>query len=124
MNSKRPKYLVLHQMRMPMTAVVSILHRASGLVLFLSLPLLLWMLQCSLRSPETYAALLESLRHPVSKLFLLALLWALTHHFFAGIRYLLIDVGYGVSHVQSCASSRVVIASALLVTAMSGVMLW
>jgi len=66
MNNKRPKFLALHQIRLPLPGLVSILHRISGALLFLALPLLLWMLQCSLRSIETYTQLSDALQHPLS----------------------------------------------------------
>lgn len=124
MNQKRPKFLALYQIRLPLPGVVSILHRVSGALLFLALPFMLWLLQCSLRSPETYASLAEALQRPVSKIALLLLLWAFLHHFCAGIRYLLIDVEQGVALVQARASSKWVLAVSLLSTIGLGVKLW
>src|SRR5271169_1398405 len=65
MNNNRPKFLALHQIRLPLPGLISILHRASGALMFLVLPVLLWMLQYSLRSIETYTELIDDLRHPV-----------------------------------------------------------
>lgn len=123
-NNMRPKFLALHQIRLPLPGVVSILHRISGALLFLALPLLLWMLQCSLRSVETYTELMDNLQRPVSKLFLLAVLWALLHHFCAGIRYLLLDLDMGVGLAQARASSKWVLAVSLALTVVAGVWLW
>lgn len=124
MNNNRPKFLALHQIRLPLPGIVSILHRASGALMFLALPLLLWMLQCSLLSIETYTELVDYLRLTVSKLFLLAVLWAFLHHFCAGIRYLAIDMGIGVKLAQARASSVWVLAVSLGLTALIGVRLW
>lgn len=124
MNPRRPKFLSLTRIRFPLTAVVSILHRISGVLLFASLPLLLWMLQGSLRSSETYAALLEAMQRPFNRLFLLVLLWAFLHHLCAGIRYLLIDIERGVAIAQARASSRWVLAVSLILTVWLGVKLW
>jgi succinate dehydrogenase / fumarate reductase cytochrome b subunit len=124
MNNMRPKFLALHQIRLPLPGVVSILHRISGTLLFLALPLLLWMLQCSLRSVETYTELMDNLQRPVSKVFLLVVLWALLHHFCAGVRYLMIDFDMGVRLAQARTSSKWVLAVSLVLTVVAGVWLW
>ena len=81
MIEKRPKHLALHKIQLPLAAFISILHRVSGLLLFFFLPFLLWMLYASLHSIETYTRLVDLLKYPVNKLFLLGLLWAFLHHF-------------------------------------------
>ncbi len=110
--------------RLPVAGVVSILHRASGALLFLCLPLLLWMLQYSLRSIDSFTELSEMLQHPISKLALIVILWALLHHLCAGIRYLALDLDYGVKLAQARASSRWVLAVSLTLTLILGVRLW
>lgn len=124
MNKPRPKHLALHLIRLPLPGFVSILHRISGLLLFLALPLLLLALQYSLRSIETYTQLMAVLAHPLAKLLLLGLLWAFLHHFCAGLRYLAIDLDYGVKLAQARASSKVVLVTTLLLTVLLGVKLW
>ena len=124
MNKHRPKHLALHLIKLPLPGFVSVLHRISGLLLFLALPLLLLMLQYSLRSIETYTQLLAVLAHPLVKLMLLGLLWASLHHFCAGLRYLVIDLDYGVKLAQARASSKAVLTVSLLLTVLLGVKLW
>lgn len=124
MNKKRPKHLALHQIKLPLPGIVSILHRISGLLLFFALPFLLLMLQHSLRSIETYTQLLDVLAHPLLKLALLGLLWAFLHHFFAGLRYLAIDLDYGVKLAQARASSKMVLIVSVVLTVWMGVKLW
>ena len=124
MNENRPKHLDLSKIKLPLPGFVSILHRASGALLFLALPLLLLMLQYSLRSIETYTQLAGVLHHPFSKLFLLAMSWAFLHHFCAGIRYLLIDLDYGVRLAQARASSKLVLSVSLALTVLIGARLW
>jgi succinate dehydrogenase / fumarate reductase, cytochrome b subunit len=124
MNNQRPKFLALHQIRLPLPGVVSILHRISGALLFLLLPLLLWMLQCSLRSVETYAQLSDALHHPFSKVLLLLIVWAFLHHFCAGIRYLAIDLQLASSLARARSSSKWVLAVSLALTVSIGVLLW
>lgn len=124
MDNKRPKHLALSQIRLPLPGFISILHRVSGVLLFLALPLLLWALQNSLLSIETYTQLAEVLRYPFSKLVLLGLIWAFLHHFCAGIRYLVIDLDYGVRLAQARASSKWVMFASLALTVLIGVRLW
>jgi succinate dehydrogenase / fumarate reductase cytochrome b subunit len=124
MNENRPKHLALHHIRFPLPAIISILHRVSGVLLFVSLPFLLWALQYSLRSIETFTMLSEMLQNPISKLSLVVVLWAFLHHFCAGIRYLAIDLNYGVKLTQARASSKWVVVVSLALTILIGARLW
>lgn len=124
MDKKPPKHLALHLIQLPLPGFVSILHRISGLLLFLALPLLLLMLQYSLRSIETYTQLLSILAHPLARLMLLGLLWAFLHHFCAGLRYLAIDLHYVRDLAQARNSSKTVLIVSLLLTVMVGIELW
>jgi succinate dehydrogenase / fumarate reductase cytochrome b subunit len=124
MHKKRPIYLDLRRIRLPLPGIVSILHRISGALLFLALPLLLWTLQYSLRSIETYTMLSWMFRHAASKLFLIVVLWAFLFHLCAGIRYLAIDMDRGVSLAQARNSSRWVVIVSLAATVLLGVRLW
>jgi succinate dehydrogenase / fumarate reductase, cytochrome b subunit len=94
---KRPVNLNFFTMQFPITAWVSILHRLSGLVLFLFIPYLLWILNSSLFSAESFQALYTQFTHPFVT-FLLALGFAgLIFHLIAGIRHLLMDNHIGES---------------------------
>ncbi|OGS91128.1 MAG: succinate dehydrogenase, cytochrome b556 subunit [Gallionellales bacterium GWA2_60_18] len=124
MDKKRPKHLALYLIKLPLPGMVSILHRVSGLLLFLALPPLLLMLQYSLRSIETYTQLAGLLAHPLAKLTLLGLLWAFLHHFCAGLRYLAIDLHYVRDLALARGSSWMVIAASLGLTMLIGVKLW
>ncbi len=121
MNNKRPKHLALHLIKLPLPGFVSILHRLSGVILFISLPLLLLIFQASLHSIETYTRLTEILHNPLSKLICIGLVWAFLHHFCAGIRYLAIDLHVGSSLAQARASSKWVMGVSLLLTVLIGV---
>jgi succinate dehydrogenase / fumarate reductase, cytochrome b subunit len=109
MQKQRPKNLNLFTIRLPINAVVSILHRASGMALFLALPLILLALQYSVRSPESYAALASLLDTWFVKLILIGLSWAFFHHFFAGIRHLMQDIHWMTSLQKARFSGRVVL---------------
>jgi succinate dehydrogenase / fumarate reductase cytochrome b subunit len=124
MNKKRPKHLVIHLIKLPLPGIVSILHRVSGLLLFIALPLLLWMLQYSLTSIETYTELMDILANPLIKLILLGMVWAFMHHFCAGLRYLAIDFHLVRDLAHARSSSKVVVATSLILTILAGVKLW
>lgn len=124
MNKQRPKHLALHQIKLPLPGIVSILHRVSGLLLFFALPLLLLMLQYSLFSIETYTQLIGVLGHPLVKIMLVGLLWAFLHHFCAGLRYLAIDLHLVRDLAQARTSSKVVLLVSLSLTVLAGVKLW
>ena len=124
MIKKRPKHLALHKIKFPLPSYVSILHRVSGAVLFLALPLLLLVFDQSLRSIETYTNLAECLAHPLLKLVLLGLMWAFLHHFCAGLRYLAIDLHLLPTLAAARASSVWVLAVSLTLTIVFGVKLW
>lgn len=124
MNKQRPKHLALHLIKLPLPGIVSILHRVSGLILFCVLPLLLLMLQYSLKSIETYTQLAEILGNPYIKIMLIGLLWASLHHFCAGLRYLAVDLHLVRNLAQARSSSKVVIVASLALTIFLGVKLW
>ena len=105
----RPKNLNLLSIKLPVPAVISILHRVSGFVLILAIPGLLMAFQLSLRSPESFANLVQSLHHPLVKLPLLGLVAAFTHHFFAGFRHLAMDVHWGTPLVQARLTAKLVL---------------
>jgi succinate dehydrogenase / fumarate reductase cytochrome b subunit len=123
-NKPRPKHLALHKIKLPLSGYVSILHRVSGALLFLTLPLLLLLLDQSLRSIETYTNLVEYLAHPLLKFALLGLLWAFLHHFCAGLRYLAIDLHLLPNLASARAASIWVLAVSLTLTLVLGAKLW
>jgi succinate dehydrogenase / fumarate reductase cytochrome b subunit len=119
----RPKYLNLLQIRMPAPAVVSILHRISGALLFAALPVLLWWLEQSLASADAYAAYRQVFSGWCFKIVALGLVWAYLHHLCAGIRHLAMDVHLGLELHSARLSSMVVLAVSIALTAAIGVLL-
>ena len=120
----RPKYLALHEIRLPLAGYASILHRVSGAGLFLMLPLLIWLFQLSLDSTQNGSALFAAVTGNILvKLILLGLLWAFLHHFCMGIRILLIDIHVGVEKQQAHASAIAVLAVSLTLTLIFGLKL-
>ena len=120
----RPKNLNLFTIRLPINAVVSILHRASGVGLFLALPLVLLALQYSVGSPESYAILTNLFDSWFIKLLLIGLAWAFFHHFFAGIRHLLQDIHWMTSLQKARFSGKAVLYLVALAVAIFAVVIW
>lgn len=114
-------YLALH---LGLPGYISFLHRVSGTLLFLATFWLLFLLDRSLASPEQFAFVKHYLSLPLVKLPLLVLLWSFLHHFFAGIRFLFIDVHVGVDLPAARKTSVVVLALSLALTALIGARLW
>ena len=121
----RPVYLNLLAIRQPLAAVISILHRASGALLFLvGIPALLWGVEASLVSPETFAQWKVVMRHPVAKLVALVLAWAYIHHLLAGLRHLALDLHVGLDLPSARRSAAFVFVLGLLLTLLVAVRLW
>jgi succinate dehydrogenase / fumarate reductase cytochrome b subunit len=91
----RPVFLNLVQIQSPVGAVCSFGHRVSGVLLAAGLPLLLWLIDASLGSPEGYAYVMQVFDRLGMRVLLMFWIWALAHHLLAGIRHLLSDVDLG-----------------------------
>lgn len=110
----RPVFLNLLRIRLPVTGWVSILHRLSGALLFLAFPLGVWALSVSLSGEAGFRLMAGCAAHPLARLVLVVLLWAFAHHFLAGLRYLALDVHWGVGLRRARQSSvAVLLASGL-----------
>ena len=105
----RPKNLNLLTIRLPINAVISILHRLSGIGLFLLLPLMLLAFQQSLASEASYLLLIQRLQYPLLKSLFIACSFMFFHHFYAGIRHLLQDIHWMTSLQKARFSSRFVL---------------
>ena len=92
-----PVYLNLLRIRFPVGAVTSIAHRVSGVLLFLSLPVLIYLLDLSLQGPEGFEKALGHLNNGWFEAGLVLLVWSLIHHLLSGIRFLFIDIEKGVT---------------------------
>jgi succinate dehydrogenase / fumarate reductase cytochrome b subunit len=112
------------QIRMPLPAFVSILHRVSGAVLFIMLPLLLCLLSSSLESSQSFNLFKGWISNPLVKIALIGVLWAYLHHFCAGIRHLAMDLHVGLELETARAISYAVLGVSLALTAVIGAMLW
>lgn len=124
MNDKRPVNLDIRTIRLPITAYVSILHRVSGVALFVVAGLLLWMLDLSLRSEESFASLKAVLASGWCKLVVWAMLAAVAYHLVAGIRHLIMDMGIGETLKGGVLGARLVLIFTAILIALTGVWIW
>lgn len=117
-----PVFLNLLQIRLPLPGVVSILHRLSGLLMVLLLPVLIALLERSLASEQGFLAVAALLSSLPFKLVLLSVSWALIHHSLAGVRFLLLDLDVAVEKRAARGTAWVVlIASAVVALLLAGV---
>ncbi|MBI2786954.1 MAG: succinate dehydrogenase, cytochrome b556 subunit [Legionella longbeachae] len=124
MNKKRPINLDLLSLKYPPMAIASILHRISGLVLFLLLPIMLFIFGQSLHSEETFVHMKSMLTHSCYKMVVWGFGAALIYHLLAGIRHLLMDIGLG-EHLNSAWRTAVfVIILAVILTVFLGIWIW
>jgi len=118
MTEQRPVYLNLVKIRLPLPGIISFAHRITGVILFLSLPFAVYLLDLSVESEQSFVEVQQILKQPLMLFVQILLLWSLAHHFFAGIRFLLIDAEIGVEKSQARLGSwLVLLAEALTVVA-------
>lgn len=117
--------------RLPLAGLVSILHRVSGLVMFVLLPFIIWMFDTSLTSEISFARFSAAFGAGVGvvpgwfvKLVTLALIWAYLHHLIAGLRHLWMDATHDVSLAFGRQSAIVTLAASLILTLALGVKLF
>lgn len=122
-NNNRPVFLNLFRIHLPVTAVLSLAHRGTGVLLFLLIPGLIYLLGLSLESPQGYQQVLSLVEQPLWRSVLILITWFLAHHLFAGIRYLLIDIDIGIDTVISRHSSWMVIIAGIVVMLITSVVL-
>ncbi len=123
-NSQRPVNLDLRTIKLPITAYTSILHRVSGVILFVGLAVLLYALDKSLASEEGFAQVKECLTSPLAKFVTWGLLSALLYHLVAGVRHLIMDMGIGESLEDGKLGSKLVIVISAVLIVLVGVWVW
>lgn len=120
---KRPVYLNLIQIRLPIGGIVSILHRATGALMVLLIPYALYLLQASLESPMRFEQVRASLASGVGRIALLLALWVLVQHFYSGLRHLFMDVDVGVELATARRNAWLTLAASVATVALLGVYL-
>lgn len=124
MNKKRPVNLDLGTLKFPPMAIASILHRISGVLLFILLPVMLYILGQSLHSADSFLQTKIMISSPVYKLILWAFSASLTYHVLAGFRHILMDMGLGEDLETGRRTSILVIVLAVISTIILGIWIW
>lgn len=106
----RPVNLDITTVRMPFAAVLSILHRITGIIIFFGTPLMLWLLQQSLQSPAGFEQVETLLAGGFYRLAFFGLIWAFAYHIMAGIKHLIMDLG----HAETLEGARIAAAFLIL----------
>jgi succinate dehydrogenase / fumarate reductase cytochrome b subunit len=117
--------------RLPLAGLVSILHRASGLLMFVLLPFIVWLFDTSISSEISYESFTSAFLAGIGvvpawavKLVVLALIWAYLHHLIAGVRHVWMDATHSVSKAQGRQSAVVTLALSVLLTVVLGAKLF
>lgn len=124
MKDNRPVNLDISSYRLPLPAYTSFFHRVSGIIVFLGIPVLLWLFDRSLASSEGFDSLRAASRGPLVKFLLWAVLSALAFHTVAGVRHLLMDLGVGESKEGGVRGSWITFALSAVLIILLGVWLW
>jgi succinate dehydrogenase / fumarate reductase cytochrome b subunit len=107
----------LMKYRLPWAGKVSILHRVSGLLMFILIPFVLYLLDKSITSEISFETFKAVMAHPIVKLIVLALIWSYLHHFCAGIRFLTLDLHKGIDKYSAAKSAVGALVVSLSLTA-------
>jgi succinate dehydrogenase / fumarate reductase, cytochrome b subunit len=117
--------------KLPLAGVVSILHRASGLVMFVLLPFIIWMFDTSVTSEISYGQFASVFKNGTGvlggwfyKVVAVVLIWSYLHHLIAGVRHLWMDATHAVTKEFGRRSAVFTLALSLVLTAALGVKLF
>ena len=134
---KRPEFRNINALtdlpsyRLPAAGIVSILHRVSGVLMFVLLPFIIWLFDTSVSSEISFGRFTAAFTAGIGfvpgvliKLITLALIWAYLHHFIAGVRHLWMDATHSVTKDWGRQSAMVTLALSLLLTAALGAKLF
>ena len=120
----RPVHLDLTKMKFPPMAIISIMHRISGVLLFLLLPFVLYLLHTSLQSQDSFTQLQLFVALPFIKFLMWMLICAVCFHFLAGIRHMLMDCGLAESLQTARVTAYFIIFLEIFAMIFVGVWLW
>lgn len=120
--SKRPVYLNLLKIRLPIGGVISIAHRITGVLLVLLLPVVTYLLYYSLQSEAAFARMVHLLGSLPARIVVLVAVWMFAQHFFSGVRHLLLDIHVGVDRVVARRSAWLTIFASVITLLVVG--LW
>jgi len=122
---QRPVNLDLSTIRFPVTAIASILHRVSGVITFVAVGILLWLLGLSLSSPEGFQQASAILSSFIVRFILWAIMTVLAYHIVGGLRHLLMDFGVLDETLEAGKrSAQISFVMTVILAVLAGVLLW
>ncbi|MFO8142508.1 MAG: succinate dehydrogenase, cytochrome b556 subunit [Marinobacter sp.] len=124
MNSKRPVNLDLGKFHFPLPAITSILHRVSGIIIFVGVAFLLYGLDLSLSGEDGYARVSELLDSFLAKLIIWGILSALLYHLVAGIKHLMMDMGIAEELESGLLAAKITVVVSIVLIILAGVWVW
>ena len=124
MKDERPINLDISTIKLPITAWASISHRVSGILSIPIFALFLWTLQLSLESKDSFHTLQENFSAPLAKVLILSVLTVFVYHVLAGIKHLIMDLGYGETFEGGVIGAKILFASTGLSFILIGWWLW
>ena len=124
MKKQRPVNLDLTTIELPSAGKVSILHRVTGVAMFFALVFVVWAWATSLGSQEGFNLVQELINGPVGYIISLGTLSAFSFHFIAGVRHVVMDMGYWEELESGRLSANITLSLWVLVTIALGVVLW
>jgi succinate dehydrogenase / fumarate reductase cytochrome b subunit len=124
MKTARPVDIPLTTFAFPLAAIASITHRITGVLLFVGLAFLLYLLDESLTSPQGLDTARATLSMPLAKLLLIAIVATLIYHFVAGVKHLLLDFDIGDTVEGGKLGAQITIAVSAVLIVIAGVWLW
>jgi len=124
-NSKRPVNLDLSTIKLPLSALTSITHRITGVIMFVGLIFMFWALDVSLSSPQGFESVKTVLQQNfLAKFVLWGLLSALAYHCVAGVKHLIMDLDIGVTLEGGQKMSQAVVVISVILILLAGVWVW
>ena len=122
---QRPVNLDLQTIHFPIPAIASILHRVSGVITFIAVAILLWLLGLSLSSPERFAQAADIMSGFFAKFILWGILTALAYHICGGIRHMLMDFGFvDETLAAGISSAKISMVLTVILAVLAGVLVW
>lgn len=123
-NNKRPVNLDIGTMKLPITAYASIMHRISGVAIFAGLAVLLYLLDATLASEESFNEAMNCLDSFFMKLVLWAVVSGVIYHSVAGVKHLIMDLGIGETLEGGVLGAKIVLSVSVVLILLAGIWIW
>ncbi len=124
MNKQRPVSIGVTSYKFPITAITSITHRITGVILFFAVPMLLWALGEASSSSQGFNNVVDIIKSPLGKIVTWGIVSSVAFHVIAGVRHLIMDMGYGEEFESARVGATLVIVLSAIAIIAAGVWVW